>query len=66
MVVQLSSADSTMNLSPRQSIPPTGLDGLHDEAKKCTYRYDFDGAAQILQRAHKLEPTNDKILVDLG
>jgi tetratricopeptide (TPR) repeat protein len=42
------------------------LEALFIESKKCIARYDFDGAVEVLQRAHKLQPANDKILVDLG
>jgi tetratricopeptide (TPR) repeat protein len=42
------------------------LEALFVESKKCIARYDFAGAVEVLQRAHKLEPANDKILVDLG
>ena len=39
---------------------------LLSEATSCKRRYDFNGAVQVLRRAHKLDPTNDKILIDLG
>ena len=39
---------------------------LFDEMQKRVFRYDFRGAVEVLQKAHRLNPTNDKILVDLG
>ena len=42
------------------------LDALFLESRKCQARYDFAGAIEVLQRARRLEPANDKILVDLG
>ncbi len=42
------------------------LDALFLEVTKCNARYDFAGAIEVLQRARKLDPSNDKILVDLG
>ena len=42
------------------------LGALFLESKKCAARYDFAGASEVLRRAHKLDPANDKILVDLG
>ena len=42
------------------------LGALFLESKKCIARYDFAGATEVLRRAHKLQPANDKILVDLG
>lgn len=52
-----------MNLSRSA---PNGLGGLFAESRNCINRYDFQGATEMLKRAHKLDPTNDKILVDLG
>jgi tetratricopeptide (TPR) repeat protein len=45
---------------------PNDLGGLFAQYKNCVARYDFQGAIEALQRAHKLDPANDKILVDLG
>ncbi len=45
---------------------PSDLGGLFAQYKNCIARYDFQGAVEALQRAHKLDPANDKILVDLG
>ena len=45
---------------------PNDLGGLFAHYKSCVARYDFEGAVEALQRAHKLDPANDKILVDLG
>jgi tetratricopeptide (TPR) repeat protein len=42
------------------------LGSLYVESKKCIARYDFAGATEVLRRAHRLQPANDKILVDLG
>ena len=42
------------------------LAALFRESQKCVARYDFAGAVEVLQRARKLDPANDKILVDLG
>ena len=42
------------------------LGALFQESKRCIARYDFAGATEVLRRAHKLQPANDKILVDLG
>ena len=47
-------------------IVPNNLSGLYAESKNCINRYDFQGAIEALKRAHKLDPTNDKIIVDLG
>ncbi|PYJ05046.1 MAG: hypothetical protein DME25_09135 [Verrucomicrobia bacterium] len=48
------------------SILPSDLGALFVHSRNCLTRYDFQGAVEALQRAHKLEPANDKILVDLG
>jgi tetratricopeptide (TPR) repeat protein len=45
---------------------PNDLGALFAESRNCTSRYDFQGAVEVLKRAHKLDPANDKILVDLG
>src|SRR5437879_8166171 len=45
---------------------PNDLAALFAQSRNCLSRYDFQGAVELLQRAHKLEPANDKILVDLG
>jgi len=45
---------------------PHDLGGLFAQYKNCIARYDFEGAIGALQRAHKLDPASDKILVDLG
>ncbi|HOX58498.1 MAG TPA: sulfotransferase [Candidatus Paceibacterota bacterium] len=42
------------------------LEALFAESQKCLIRYDFTGAVEVLRRAHKLAPANDRILVDLG
>ena len=42
------------------------FEGLVAEAQTCTTRYDFQGAAQLLERARKLQPDLDKLLVELG
>src|ERR1051325_1173214 len=42
------------------------LNALFAQYQSCVHRYDFQGAVETLQRAHKLDPTSDKILVDLG
>jgi tetratricopeptide (TPR) repeat protein len=49
--------------TPRLS---NNLGALFVESRNCVTRYDFQGAIDVLQRAHKLEPANDKIMVDLG
>ncbi len=49
-----------------RSVSKTDAPALFAEAKNCTLRYDFHGAAEILERVRKLEPTNDKVLVELG
>ena len=54
-------------MSPnRNASLPNNLAGLFVQHRNCLTRYDFQGAIEALQRAHKLEPANDKILVDLG
>jgi tetratricopeptide (TPR) repeat protein len=55
-----------MSLHRNPPILPNDLGALFAESKNCLSRYDFQGAVEVLQRAHKLEPANDKILVDLG
>ena len=45
---------------------PSDLGGLFAQYQNCVARYDFQGAIEALQRAHRLDPANDKILVDLG
>lgn len=47
-------------------VSQTDLDALFAEKQKRVFCYDFDGAVEVLQRAHKVDPTNEKILVDLG
>ncbi|MDB6024108.1 MAG: Sulfotransferase, partial [Verrucomicrobiales bacterium] len=49
-----------------RSVSKTDAPALFAEAKNCTLRYDYQGAAEILMRVRKLEPTNDKVLVELG
>ena len=51
-----------------RNAPPLAndLNGLFLQSKQCIGRYDFQGAVDVLHRAHRLEPANDKILVDLG
>jgi Flp pilus assembly protein TadD len=49
-----------------RAVSKTDAPALYAEAKNCTLRYDYQGAAEILKRVHKLEPTSDKVLVELG
>jgi tetratricopeptide (TPR) repeat protein len=47
-------------------VSTNNLDSLFAEMQKRAFCYDFDGAIQVLQRAHKVDPSNEKIMVDLG
>ncbi len=49
-----------------RSVSKTDAPALYAEVKNCNTRYDYVGATEILKRINKLEPTNDKILVELG
>ncbi|EEF59639.1 tetratricopeptide repeat-containing sulfotransferase family protein [Pedosphaera parvula] len=55
-----------MSLRSQQIVPQNSLSALHTQTKQCIARYDYPGAIQVLQRAHKLDPDNDRILADLG
>jgi tetratricopeptide (TPR) repeat protein len=55
-----------MSLRSQQFVPQNSLPALHAETKQCIARYDFQGVVQVLQRAHKLDPNNDRILAELG
>ena len=48
------------------SVPQGGLAAILAEADQYMFRYDFQGAAQFLERARRVEPDNDQLLVKLG
>jgi tetratricopeptide (TPR) repeat protein len=55
-----------MSLNSSTLTRTNDLGSLFAQSKTCIGRYDFAGAVEVLHRAHRLDPANDKILVDLG
>lgn len=53
-------------MKPQPFLSLTDLPGLFAEADKCASMHDYDGAIQVLQRAQKLHPTVDRVMVKLG
>jgi tetratricopeptide (TPR) repeat protein len=55
-----------MSSVSQQFVSKNDFEGLVAEAQNCSTRYDFQGATQLLERARKLDPGMDKLLVELG
>ena len=55
-----------MNLKSSASVSPKDVSGVLAEARNCSARYDFRRAAELLERAHKQEPTSERLLLELG
>lgn len=53
-----------MNPAPASS--QNLLSRLRAEARECLKQNDYQQAIEILQRAHRLDPANDRILLELG
>lgn len=55
-----------MDQTPNPFAPPSSVSRMFGEARECLARSDYPQAIQILQRAHGLDSTNDKVLIELG